>query len=254
MQLYIAIQMTRAECKILYVEDEPNLARIVSETLTNQGFEVRLVLDGAKVMQQLLAFAPDICVIDIMLPNIDGYKLCAMIRRQLPAVPVIFVTAKTETADLVKGFEAGGTDYIRKPFSMEELIIRIRNQLVLSRREDIWQTPAEWPIGKSLYYPHRYELITPARTIKLSQRDQEVLTLLARNLNRVTGRQQMLLTIWGDDSFFNSRNLDVYIRKIRAYFVDDPSVEIITLKGKGYMFMTKRCPGDQTGASHEPNN
>jgi DNA-binding response OmpR family regulator len=231
------------------VEDEPNLARIVSETLVNQGFEVRLVTDGAKVMQQISAFQPDICVVDIMLPNIDGYKLCMMIRKQLPAVPVIFVTAKTETADLVKGFEAGGTDYIRKPFSMEELIVRIRNQVSQSRRETL-RTPAEWVIGNCRYLPGRYEIITPARTIKLSQRDQEVLTLLVQNLNNVTDRQQILLTVWGDNSFFNSRNLDVYIRKLRGYFMDDTSVEIVTLKTKGYMFLTKRSPGDQTGASH----
>jgi len=241
--------MMQKRIRILYAEDEPNLARIVSETLTQQGFEVLLISDGARVMSQLASFSPDICVVDIMLPHVDGYMLCGMIRRQLPDVPVIFLTAKTETADLVKGFEAGGTDYIRKPFSMEELIIRIRNQIALTRREEMpREGPEEQMLGNCRYYPHRYELITPSRTIKLSQRDQEVLNLLISQPNHITDRRQILRSVWGDDSFFNSRNLDVYIRKLRAYFEEDPAVEIITLKGKGYIFLTKISPGDQTGA------
>lgn len=224
--------------RILYIEDEPYLAKIVLETLGKQGFDVVLVSDGARVMQQLTTFIPDVCVLDIMLPNIDGYTLCSMIRKRLPGVPVIFLTARTETADLVKGFEAGGTDYIRKPFSMEELIVRIQNQLSLTQGGDNSVTMRqEFILGKCRYYPGRYELVTPDMTIKLSQRELEVLNLLAVHTNRVVDRRHMLLTIWGDDSFFNSRNLDVYIRKLRNYFAGDPGIEIVTLKGKGYLFL-----------------
>lgn len=117
--------------KILYVEDEPNLGKIVNDTLRLQGFEVVWEQDGALVMEHFKAFEPDVCVLDIMLPNINGYDLCLKIRELRPQLPIIFLTAKVNTEDLVKGFEAGGTDYIRKPFSIEELIVRINNQLQL---------------------------------------------------------------------------------------------------------------------------
>ena len=115
--------------KILYIEDEPFLGKIVKETLERQGFDVVWITDGAMVMESFRSFTPDACVVDIMLPNIDGYTLCREIRGRFPILPILFLTAKTETADLVKGFDAGGTDYIRKPFSIEELIVRINSQI-----------------------------------------------------------------------------------------------------------------------------
>ncbi len=224
---------------ILYVEDELFLGKIVKETLEDQGFEVIWETDGARVMNRFNSFNPDICVIDIMLPNIDGYSLCRQIRGLHQNIPIIFLTAKTATADLVKGFESGGTDYIRKPFSIEELIVRIKNQLNLKSSNGI--PPAdnrEIKIGTFTLFPSRYELHSPTGIIKLSQRDQQVLCMLCANINRVTDRRELLLSVWGDDSFFNSRNLDVYIRKLRTYLSVDPSIEIQTIKGKGYLFIT----------------
>ncbi len=225
--------------KILYIEDELFLGRIVKETLEDQNFEVIWISDGARVMNSFNTFIPDICVVDIMLPNIDGYSLCRQIRGLYANIPIIFLTAKVETADLVKGFEAGGTDYIRKPFSMEELIIRIKNQLNLKKANG--SVPAgeeqEMKLGLYRYHPGRYELHAPSGIIKMSQRDMQVLSMLCANLNRVTDRKELLLSVWGDDSFFNSRNLDVYIRKIRTYLSEDPSIEIQTIKGKGYLFI-----------------
>jgi len=125
--------------KILYVEDEINLGQIVKESLEKRNFEVIWETDGSKVMRHFSSFAPDICILDIMLPNIDGYTLCAEIRSKFPNLPIIFLTAKTETEDLVKGFNAGGTDYIRKPFSIEELNIRIKNQLQLHSSDNFQQ-------------------------------------------------------------------------------------------------------------------
>jgi DNA-binding response OmpR family regulator len=172
---------------------------------------------------------------------VDGYELCQQIRTLKPALPVIFLTAKTETADLVRGFEAGGTDYIRKPFSMEEVMVRIENQLALSRgKEPATETIGEEiRLGRYTYHPARYELVSPEGTILLSQRDSEILSQLAGSVNRVIERKQLLLSVWGDDSFFNSRNLDVYIRKIREYFKHDPNIRIQTLKGKGYLFLVQ---------------
>jgi len=224
---------------ILYVEDEPHLGKIVTETLQKQGYEVTWKTDGASVLGSLSGLTPDICVLDIMLPHVDGYTLCSEIRQRNPELPIIFLTAKTETADLVKGFEAGGTDYIRKPFSMEELIIRIRNQFRIRQGGHVSQRnlPEIISLGKYRFYPHRYELHSPTRLIKLSQRELEILEQLVINVNHSIERRILLVEVWGDDSFFNSRTLDVYIRKLRNYFLEDQSIEIVTLKGKGYLFL-----------------
>jgi len=225
--------------KLLYIEDEPFLGKIVKETLENQGFEVAWKTDGAKVIDSFRTFSPDICLLDIMLPNVDGYTLCRQIKTRFPNLPIIFLTAKVETADLVKGFEAGGTDYIRKPFSIEELIVRIHNQLQLMAGKPILQadTTEEIQLGKYRFIPGRCELQTPLETIKLSLRDMQVLAMLASHKNRIVDRKNLLISVWGDDSFFNSRTLDVYIRKLRNYFALDSNIEIITMKGKGYLFL-----------------
>jgi DNA-binding response OmpR family regulator len=224
--------------KVLYIEDEPFLGRIVSETLQQQGFDLQLVSDGALVIEAVRTFQPDICILDIMLPHIDGYTLCREIRAKSAALPVIFLTARSETADLVKGFEAGGTDYIKKPFSMEELIVRINNQLqMMSSKKNSVET--EIQLGKYQLSLSRYELVSPTTTHKLSAREMEILSLLITGTNRVVERRDLLMKVWGDDSFFNSRTLDVYVRKLRAKFSEDASIEFVTLKGKGYLFLMK---------------
>lgn len=228
------------KAKVLYIEDEKHLGKIVQETLKKQGYEVLWESDGAQVMKHFHgSFNPDICVLDIMLPHVDGYELCSQIKAFKPLLPVIFLTAKTETADLVRGFEVGGTDYIRKPFSMEELMVRIENQMLMTHGST--PKPAileeEIQLGKYTYHPARYELESPDGSIRLSQRESEILNILASHVNRVIDRKQLLMAVWGDDSFFNSRNLDVYIRKIREYFKHDPQIRIQTLKSKGYLFL-----------------
>lgn len=225
--------------RVLYIEDEPFLGRIVMETLVSQNFEVLWKMDGHNLLTDARTFSPDICVLDIMLPDVDGYQLCRQLRNRFPAIPVIFLTAKTETADLVKGFEAGGTDYMRKPFSIEELMIRIRNQIMLMEGKVPAVTDPEDQIelGIYLFQPGRSELNSPDRCIKLSMRDTQVLSFLCEHINKVADRREMLMTIWGDDSFFNSRTLDVYIRKIRNYLSGDPNLELVTMKGKGYLFL-----------------
>jgi len=174
-----------------------------------------------------------------MLPDVDGYMLCRQIKQRFPFLPVIFLTAKTGTADLVKGFEAGGTDYMRKPFSIEELIVRIRNQFQLGEAKNPGGTAFKEQIslGKYLFFTDRCELVSPSRTIKLSLRDMQILSIFANHLNRVADRKAILMSVWGDDSFFNSRTLDVYIRKLRNHFSEDRRIEIVTMKGKGYLFL-----------------
>jgi DNA-binding response OmpR family regulator len=227
--------------KVLYIEDEQSLGKIVHDTLEKQGYEVLWETDGAKAISAFDKFDPDICVLDIMLPNVDGYSLCRTIRGMFAQLPVIFLTAKTDTSHLVMGFESGGTDYIKKPFSIEELIARIENQVNLRNNRGIdTEESSTSCIGTFIFDPSRYELRAPSAIIKLSNRDMQLLRMLHANRNKVTSRKDLLMTIWGDDSYFNSRNMDVYIRKLRKYFIADPSVQIITLKGNGYLFLVPR--------------
>lgn len=226
--------------KILYVEDEPFLGKIVKETLELHGFDVLHKTDGAKVKDAVQAFSPDICILDVMLPHTDGFELGTMIRAIAPRMPIIFLTAKTQTRDILKGFSSGGTDYMKKPFSMEELIVRINNQLQLvGVAAELRKTKPEEEItlGKYTFYPGKYELHIRTTVIKLSNRESQVLSHLAANQNQPIDRQKLLLSVWGDDSFFNSRTLDVYVRKLREYLSKDDRIEIITLKGKGYHFV-----------------
>ena len=222
--------------KILYVEDEPFLGRIVKESLESRDFEVLMVSDGNDAVPLYKKSEPDICVLDIMLPSKDGYSIAREIRKTNPSVPMIFVTAKTQTEDLLKGFEAGGNDFLRKPFSMEELIARIHNLLALAGNAT--KTGMEKiALGNYLFYPNRYELHFDKTIKKLSHREASLLNFLAASPNSTIERKDILLKLWGDDSFFNSRNLDVYITKIRDYLKNDPAIEIITIKGIGYRFV-----------------
>jgi len=219
--------------RILYVEDEPFLGRIVKESLESRDFEVNMADDGAKALDMFHKISPDICVLDIMLPSKDGYSIAKNIRQINPGVPIIFVTAKTQTEDLLKGFESGGNDYLRKPFSMEELIVRVNNLLNLSKKVKP-ATSSLLRLGKFEFDLSRYDLKIEGSSRKLSHREAMLLQILVENKNSVVARKDILMKIWGDDSFFNSRNLDVYITKLRDYLKADPGIEIITIKGVGY--------------------
>jgi DNA-binding response OmpR family regulator len=222
--------------KILYVEDEPFLGRIVKESLESRDFEVAMLTDGKDVVKVFEKINPDICVLDIMLPVKDGYSLARELRQLKTTVPIIFVTAKIQTDDLLKGFESGGNDYIKKPFSMEELIARINNLLSITQQQKA-QPPGDLVVlGKYEFNPLRYELKFAGQVRKLSSREATLLSLLNENRNGTTSRKEILMKLWGDDSFFNSRNLDVYVTKLRDYLKDDPTLEIITIKGVGYHF------------------
>ena len=221
--------------RILYVEDEPFLGKIVKESLESRDFEVVMVTDGRNALPMDAREQPDICVLDIMLPYKDGYSIAKSIRQTSPAIPIIFVTAKTQTEDLLKGFESGGNDYLKKPFSMEELIVRVNNLLLLTRKKT--QPVQEIiPLGKFQFHPQRYELRKEEITRKLSHRETMLLQILSENQNATVSRKEVLMRIWGDDSFFNSRNLDVYVTKLRDYLKEDASVQITTIKGVGYHF------------------
>ncbi|MDQ3279160.1 MAG: response regulator transcription factor [Bacteroidota bacterium] len=223
------------KAKVLYVEDETFLAKIVSETLESRGYEVVLEEDGGKALQRFAEAKPDVCVLDIMLPNKDGFAIADEIREKDAEVPIIFLSAKSQTNDVVNGFKMGANDYIRKPFSIEELIVRIEN--VLRHKVAPVEGQEEVAIGQYTFNSLRQTLNHPAEQRKLSYRESELLRLLYENRDKIVERSEILTLLWGSDSFFNSRTLDVYITKLRGYLKHDPSIEIITIKGIGYRFV-----------------
>lgn len=224
--------------KVLYVEDEQFLGKIVKESLESRGYQVIMETDGGKATALFKKEKPDICVLDVMLPNKDGFTIADEIREQDEDVPIIFLTAKTQTEDVVKGFKLGGNDYIRKPFSMEELIVRIQHALREKPVGDTKISGGVATIGKLQFFLNRQVLANGKEEKKLSFRESELLKLLYENRDKVIDRKDILNLLWGNDSFFNSRNLDVYITKLRSYLREDPALEIITIKGIGYRFVT----------------
>jgi DNA-binding response OmpR family regulator len=227
-----------SKTKVLYVEDELFLGKIVKESLETRHYDVTMESDGAKVLAIFEKIKPDICVLDVMLPNKDGFTLAEEIRGVSQSVPIIFLTAKTQTDDLVRGFSTGGNDYIRKPFSMEELIARIENAMRY-KREGTSRTAGsdEVKIGRYVFHLTRQTLTQGNNERRLSFRESELLKLLYENRDKIIDRRDILTLLWGNDSFFNSRNLDVYITKLRNHLKEDESLEIITIKGIGYRFL-----------------
>jgi DNA-binding response OmpR family regulator len=223
--------------KVFYVEDEVFLGKIVKESLESRGFEVIMEGDGGKAIGLFKGSQPDICVLDIMLPNKDGFAIADEIRELNEEIPIIFLTAKTQTEDVVRGFTLGGNDYLRKPFSMEELIVRIQNLLRLKGEAPKKVTTGPVKLGNYNFHMNRQVLSNGKVDRKLSFRESELLKLLYENRDTVIDRRDILNLLWGNDSFFNSRNLDVYITKLRSFLKDDPLLEIITIKGIGYRFV-----------------
>lgn len=221
--------------KILYAEDELFLGKIVKESLESRGYSVLMEADGNKVLSHFVQAKPDVCVLDVMLPNKDGFAIAEEIRNMDKHVPIIFLTAKTQTEDLVKGFKTGGNDYIRKPFSMEELIVRIDN--VLKYKNESPENNPSVQIGIYRFHSNLQLLKDDAGERKLSFRESELLKILYNNRDTIIDRRNILNMLWGNDNFFNSRNLDVYITKLRSYLKKDASLQIITIKGIGYRFV-----------------
>lgn len=226
-----------SKTKVFYVEDELFLGKIVKESLESRGYEVVMESDGGKATAEFKKAKPDICLLDIMLPNKDGFTIADEIRELNEEVPIIFLTAKSQTEDVVKGFSHGGNDYIRKPFSMEELIVRIQNALGNKAEGPQKIVGDSVAMGKFTFHVNRQQLNNGKEDRKLSYRESELLKTLYENRDKIIDRKDILNLLWGNDNFFNSRNLDVYITKLRSYLKEDPSVEIITIKGIGYRFV-----------------
>jgi len=222
--------------KILFVDDEPALAEIVRETLELKGFEVQHAVNASQTIQLYHKNKPDIILLDVMLPDGDGFSIAKQIRQMDMQTPIIFLTCKSLPADVVQGFESGGNDYLKKPFSMQELEVRIKallshNRLVYKVEHKPKQAVS---IGNySFHYPEG--LLTFSGTQRLlTNREAEILQLLLLNQNSMLDRSVILKTFWGNDDYFSGRSLDVFITKLRKYLKDDPSVVIINIRGQGY--------------------
>jgi DNA-binding response OmpR family regulator len=225
--------------KVLLAEDESALAHIVRESLEERDFKVILCADGDQAYQQYKNQAPDILALDVMMPKIDGFALAKKIRETDKTIPIIFLTARSQVKDVIAGFESGANDYLKKPFSVEELIVRIRvllstNRLLNHVKHERTVTNEIVQIGNLLYNPARNNLQNGTHTIHLTARESELLNLLCRHKHDVIPRKELLVKLWGDDTFFNARSLDVFITKLRKHLEADPQIQLINIRGVGY--------------------
>lgn len=223
--------------RILLVEDDPSLGFVIMDNLVAKGYEVTLCVDGEEGQQVFLQKQFDLCIFDVMMPKKDGFTLAKNIREKNQQIPILFVTAKSMLEDKIAGFAAGGDDYIVKPFSMEELCLRIE---VFLRRSN--GTPLTSEIFSISTYTFDYKNLTlqhPDGTKALTQKEAEVLRLLCIHRDRVLKREEILKTVWGDDDYFLGRSLDVFISKLRKYLKEDPSVEIVNYHGVGFRLEQK---------------
>jgi len=221
--------------RILLVEDDPNLGYITQEGLELHGFSVTRARDGEEGLQLFLQGPFDLCLFDIMMPQKDGFTLAVECRQIRADIPIIFLTAKSLREDKIAGFQHGADDYITKPFSMEELILRIQAVLRRSRHLNAGsETGTSFSIGDYRFDADRQELSHPRQTKHLTYREAELLRLLCIHQNRILERETALKSIWQDDSFFNARSMDVYISKLRKYLNLDDRIAITNVHGKGF--------------------
>ena len=227
--------------KLLYVEDELALAGIVKDTLESKGYEVFHVSHGNEVLSAFRSYQPSVCILDVMLPGTDGFSLGKIIHGESPDTPIIFLTAKDQTDDVVKGFRSGGRDYLKKPFSMAELIVRIESLLNYSGAQ-VSTMPVEkiLDLGKFQLNPQQLVLSFSGEEQKLTYRELEILIYLQKHQNSIIQKKDLLLHIWGDDSMYNARNLDVYIKRMRDLLERDEKIQLLTLRGVGYQFSVNR--------------
>lgn len=221
-----------SKINVLLAEDELALGMIIQESLESRDFKVRLCADGQKARESYQAQKPDVLVLDVMMPKKDGFSLAAEIRKIDPHTPIIFLTSKSQTEDVVKGFGLGANDYVRKPFSMEELIVRIKAHLDKIR---VRQSQSDWiTLGKYEFHPTRQLLKLGEIETPLTARESQLLQMLLENANDITDRTLILNQIWGSDDFFNARSMDVFITKIRKKLQDDPAIQILNVRGYGF--------------------
>lgn len=218
---------------ILLCEDEESLGMLVREYLQAKGYEAELFLDGEAGYKAFMKNKYDMCLLDVMMPRMDGFTLAREIRMVNAEVPIIFLTAKNLKDDILEGFKLGADDYLTKPFSMDELVYRM--EAILRRvRGKSQRNVTRYQLGQFTFDTQRQMLTFGEKQTKLTTKESELLTMLCKHANEVLEREQALKTIWIDDNYFNARSMDVYITKLRKLLRDDPAIEINNVHGKGY--------------------
>lgn len=223
--------------KVLLVEDEATLAMIIKDTLEVQDFEIITAIDGEDGLNKFFSVNPEVIVADVMMPKMDGFNMARHIRKIDKTTPILFLTARSEISDVVQGFELGANDYLKKPFGIQELIVRIRS---LAKRSSIYQSTSQHTsleileIGKYRLNPTTQQLMFAGFTEPLSHRESELLRLLVESKNDIVETKDILLKLWGDDSFFNTRSLQVFITKLRHKLSKDEKIKIINVRAIGY--------------------
>lgn len=219
------------QAKILLTEDDPNLGFVIKDNLEQRGYSVTLCNNGEEGLNEFNQSSYDLCILDVMMPKKDGFTLAKQIRNQNQQVPILFVTAKSMQEDRIEGFKQGGDDYIVKPFSMEELCLRIE---VFLRRSVPAQQNENFKLGNFQFDCTNFILQHGSGEKTLTQKEAEVLKLLCRNKDRVLKREEILNAVWGNDDYFLGRSMDVFISKLRKYLRDDPRVQIVNYHGVGF--------------------
>lgn len=220
--------------KVLLVEDEQTLAMIIKDTLTDQGFDIIMGKNGVEGLKLFFEIRPDILVADVMMPELDGFEMVNKIRQTDKTTPILFLTARSAIKDVVEGFELGANDYLKKPFNMQELIVRIK-ALVGRMQSDLQKgNKSEFTIGDYQFNALTQILSYLGEQEELSHRESEILKRLCINKNNVVETQSILLDLWGDDSFFNTKSLHVFITKIRHKLDKDDRIKIVNVRGIGY--------------------
>ncbi len=225
--------------RLLYAEDDETLSFITKDHLELQGYEVVHCVNGALAYEAFKNEKFDLCIFDVMLPEMDGFTLAENVRKKDQEIPILFLTAKSLKEDRIHGLKLGGDDYLTKPFSIEELILKIE---IFLRRSRVFESPSlevELKVGIYTYLPLEYQLVNDTNVRILTQRESELLDFLLKNKNRVIKRSVILESLWGEDDYFMGRSLDVFISRLRKYLGDDPAIKIDNIHGIGFKFM---CP------------
>tara|TARA_Y100000589_G_scaffold17227_2_gene14223 strand:- start:9022 stop:9726 length:705 start_codon:yes stop_codon:yes gene_type:complete len=225
---------------ILLVEDDPNLGSLLQEYIIAKGYNCQLETDGDKGLKAFLKGSYDLCALDVMMPIKDGFTLAKEIRNTNKQIPIIFLTAKSLKEDKIEGFQSGADDYLTKPFSMEELLLRIKAILRRTQGKSVTQTELKhFELGELNFdYDRRILKDNVNNEQKLTSKEADLLKLLCENRNDVLERSVALNKIWKDDSYFNARSMDVYITKLRKYLKADPKLEIVNMHGRGFKLLT----------------
>ncbi|GHT72675.1 transcriptional regulatory protein RprY [Bacteroidia bacterium] len=231
--------METSKAHILFAEDDENLGMLLKEYMRMKGYDVDLYQDGEQAFRGFQHTRYDLCILDVMMPIKDGITLAKEIRMLNKSVPILFLTAKSVKEDVLEGFAAGADDYMAKPFSIEELLYRIEAMLRRTRGTVVVKNQNEFKLGAFTFYATKQLLAKNDGTeLKLTSKEAELLRQLCVNQNMVLDRNFALKTIWNDDTYFNARSMDVYITKLRKYLHDDPNIQILNVRGRGFKLVT----------------